>query len=509
MTAITVRSLTVRFGSRRVVDDVSLTLSPGRILAIVGESGAGKSIAVRTLLGFTPAGATVECDELRVAGRDMRNAPENAWRAVRGAEVALVTQDALGALDPLRRVGAEVSEPLAVHGSPRSERDELMIQAMSEAGIPDVLLRARQYPHELSGGLRQRAVIASAIIADPGIIVADEPTTALDATVQARVLRLLRQLADDGRAIILVSHDLRAVADIADDIIVMQAGGVVESGPAERVLTQPRHEYTRLLWESSVRAAPVTAPREGRVTLTADGLVRRFGSRVAVDDVSVTLQAGTVLGIVGESGSGKTTLARILLGADAPDAGTVTIPHADDAARRRFVAQDPRAAFNPTWSLRRSLAEALRAAGVARADIPARAEALMHEVELEPALLDRRPSALSGGQLQRAAIARALAADPRILILDEPLSALDVSVGAKILALLARVRDERGVALAVISHDLAVIGEIADRVVVMRDGKVLEAGDTAQVFAHPQHDFTRELLTASGMGPNDIRYPQP
>lgn len=500
MSGVDVSELSVRIGERVLVDNISFRVEPGRVLAIVGESGAGKSVAVRTLLGFAPAGATVTADVLSVDGNDLRQASDRTWRAHRGQTVALITQDALGALDPLRRVGAEVAEPLVIHGKVgRRQAAAEAVSALALAGVPEPELRATQYPHELSGGLRQRAVIASAVIAGPRVLVADEPTTALDATVQRRVMALLRQLADDARAVVLVSHDLAAVAGVADEIAVMHQGRIVEHGSAQQILMAPEHPYTRELWAASVRAAP-GAERPGRVVLTASNLRRDFGARRAVDDVSVTLRAGSVLGIVGESGSGKTTLARLLLGVDRPGSGRVHV-EASEARRgrdRQFVAQDPRSAFNPTWTIARSMREALRSAGVARKDTAARTTELLGEVELDPSLGERRPSALSGGQLQRAAIARALAADPRILILDEPLSALDVSVGARILRLLARLRDERGMAMALISHDLAVVGELADRVIVMQDGRVVEHGATEDVFANPQHAFTRELLDASG-----------
>lgn len=500
MTGIRVDGLSVSFGGRVVVNDVSFAVEPGRILAVVGESGAGKSLAVRTLLGLAPRGATVTASGLHIAGADVTHADERTWRRMRGARVGLVTQDALGALDPLRTVGAEVAEPLSIHTRLRgADRATRMIAALTDAGIPDAAARATQRPGELSGGLRQRAVIASAVVAGPAVLVADEPTTALDATVQRRVLALLRSLADDGRAVVIVSHDLGAVAAIADDIAVMRAGRIIEVGTAQRVIESPLSDYTRQLWAAGRRHPPRhrEAGADSVPLLAAHGVTRRFGARVAVDDVSLVVHAGRTLGIVGESGSGKTTLARLLVGADRPDVGTVRVD-APGRKPRQFVAQNPRAAFNPTWSVGRSLREALRSAGVPRAARAARVEALLREVELDPALAGRRPSTLSGGQLQRAAIARALATDPRILVLDEPLSALDVSVGARILALLARLRTERTLALVMISHDLGVVGEIADDVIVMKDGRIVESGETATVFGDPRHPFTRELLAAAG-----------
>ncbi len=508
MSGVRVSGLTVRIHGRAVVDDVSFAVESGEILAVVGESGAGKSIAVRCLLGMAPMGARVIADRLEIDGRDLTTASERAWRDVRGGVVGLITQNALSALDPLRRVGAEVAEPLAIHtAAPRGTRNARAVAALGRAGVTDAAGRARQFPHELSGGLRQRAVIASALVADPAVLVADEPTTALDATVRVRVLAELRRIADDGRAVVLVSHDLAAVEGVADRIVVMRAGRVVEQGPASRVIHAPEQAYTRELWAASAVRGRERFARDGAVMLSAVGLSRRFGDRVAVSDVDLTLRAGSVMGIVGESGSGKTTLARLLVGADRPDSGSVTLAdtrsdHAlarvgDPRRRVQFVSQNPYASFDPTWTTERSLAEALQRVKVPRRERGARIATLLAEVGLDPALAGRRPRRLSGGQLQRAAIARALAVEPQVLVLDEPLSALDVSVAARILDLLARLRDERGVAMALISHDLAVVAAIADRAMVMKDGVVVEAGDTRTLLTRPRHPFTRELVDAS------------
>lgn len=508
MSGARVKGLTVRIDGRAVIEDISFAVEAGEILAIVGESGAGKSIAVRCVLGMAPAGARVVADRLEIDGQDMTAASERAWRDVRGGRVGLVTQNALGALDPLRRVGAEVAEPLAIHTDERAgARAARAIAALGRAGVPAPAERARQFPHELSGGLRQRAVIASALVAEPAVLVADEPTTALDATVRVKVLAELRGIADAGRAVVLVSHDLAAVEGIADRIIVMRAGRIVEQGPAARVIHAPEADYTRELWAASAARGRERYARDGAVALSATGLSRRFGDRVAVSDVDITLRSGSVMGIVGESGSGKTTLARLLVGADRPDAGRVTLadPRGDHATARagdprrrvQFVAQNPYASFNPTWSIERSLGEALQRVGVPRRERRGRAAALLAEVGLDPALAARRPRQLSGGQLQRAAIARALAVEPQVLVLDEPLSALDVSVAARILDLLARLRDERGVAMALISHDLSVVAAIADRTMAMKDGVVVEAGDTHTLLTRPRHPFTRELVEAS------------
>ncbi|WP_040165382.1 ATP-binding cassette domain-containing protein [Microbacterium gorillae] len=509
MSGIAVRNLTLRLGERTLIDSVSLAVAPGEVLALVGESGAGKSLLLRSLLGMAPTDAAVSAQELAVDGVDLRAANERRWRTVRGARAGLVMQDALGALDPVRRVGAEVAEPLVVHTTlTRADRAGRVQALLTDVGMPEPAVRARQRPHELSGGLRQRAVIATALAADPPVLLMDEPTTALDATVQRRVLALVRSLADGGRAVLVVSHDLAAVSLIADRIAVMRDGRILESGPVARMLTEPEHPYTRELLDAARRTAPTSRAVTAAVpVLSAAAVTRRFGDRIAVDAVSVDVRPGSMLGVVGESGSGKTTLARLLLGADTVDAGEVRLdgelwnplPERRRRARRRgvqLVSQNPRAAFNPTWTLRRSLAEALASVGVPRGERAGRIAELAARVELDAAVLDRRPRAVSGGQLQRAAIARALATGPRVLVLDEPLSALDVSVGARILTLLERLRDE-GLAMVLISHDLRVVGQLADEVVVMRGGAVIERGPTAEVFAAPQHAFTRELLAAA------------
>ena len=497
MSGIRVGGLTVTLGGRTLVDDVSFAVEPGTILAIVGESGAGKSVAVRTLLGFAPRGAEVSADALDIDGHDCRAAGERHWRDLRGRVIGFVGQDALGALDPLRRVGVEVAEPLQIHTSlPPAERARAVETTLTKVGMPDPAGRVRAYPHELSGGLRQRAVIASAVVTDPAVLIADEPTTALDATVQVRVLGLIRDLADAGRAVILVSHDLAAVARVADRIAVMRDGRIVEEGAITQITTAATHPYTRELWAAATGVLPERPAPEGHVVLSAERLRRAYGDRVAVDDVSVIARTREVLGIVGESGSGKTTLLRMLLGVERPDAGAVRV---EAGHRVRFVSQHPRAAFNPDWTIGRSLGEAVAASGVRAPKRHAAIVRLLEDVGLPSEFAARRPHEVSGGQLQRAAIARALAAAPDLLLLDEPLSALDVTIGRQIMRLLLRLREERGLGIVIVSHDLGVIGAMADRVLVMRDGAVVEQGETRAVFGDPAHPFTRELLAASSL----------
>ncbi|BDV30752.1 dipeptide ABC transporter ATP-binding protein [Microbacterium terricola] len=505
MTALRVRNLHIAFGDSVVVDGVDLSVAPGECLAIVGESGAGKSLTARALLGLTPAGAAVTADALEVDGTDAGALGEAGWRRVRGARIALVSQDALVSLDPLRRIGAEVAEPLRLHERELTPaaREQRVEELLASVSMPDPAYRARQRPHELSGGLRQRALIASALAGRPAVLVADEPTTALDATVQARVLDLLRGIADSGVAVVFVSHDFAAVRRVADRIVVMRDGRFVEQGAAAAVLDDPQHPYTRMLVDATRHAPRAAAPAADDALLSVQGVSKSF-DRPAVVDVSLEVARGRTLAIVGESGSGKTTLARMIVGVEQPDSGTVRIGGlawraGDDAALRRrvqFVHQNPLGAFDPRWSVARSLREALAAGGVPAAERQARVADLLREVDLDPALAGRRPAQLSGGQRQRAAIARALAVGPQLLVLDEPVSALDPSVRERVLALLRRLQEERDLTMLFVSHDLEVVASVADEVAVMQDGAVVELGPVAAVFAAPRHPFTKELLAA-------------
>lgn len=519
---LSVRGLTVTIGDRTVVEGIDLEVAPGECLAIVGASGAGKSLSALSLLGLAPHTARVSADELRLAPTSEGSGEilltgvlsgasrERVWRGIRGNRIALVSQDALVALDPLRRVGAEVAEPLEIHERISGvERVERVHTLLTQVAVPDPHARARQRSGELSGGLRQRALIASALAGSPDVLIADEPTTALDATVRMRVLDLLRDIVDTGTSLILVSHDMAAVARVADRIAVMDAGRIVEVGTADEILRAPQHSVTQAL----VAAAEPGEPRPNRpdtdIVLTGDHLTRSYpGSGdqpQGLFDVSLALKRGRTLGIVGESGAGKTTLARLLLGLESADSGDVRLageswnplPERERRGRRRqiqLVPQNPAAAFDPRWSIGRGLREALAIAGV---HDRARVGELLELVELDPALATRRPHELSGGQRQRAALARALATGAGILILDEPLSALDVAVQRKVLTLLERLQDELGLAIALISHDLAVVRRLADDIVVLRDGHAVEQGTAASVLGNPQHPFTRELIAAS------------
>ncbi|WP_309066259.1 ABC transporter ATP-binding protein [Microbacterium sp.] len=492
--ALRLDGLRIVIGGRAVVDDVSFAVAPGECVAIVGESGAGKSLTARSLLGLLPAGATVERRRLEIGGGDATRFGERDWRRLRGRSIALVSQDALAALDPLRRIEAEVAEPLELHGLHRDDRRARVLELLRRVSMPDVERRARAYPHELSGGLRQRALIASALAGEPAVLVADEATTALDATVQARILTLLRGIADAGTAVVFISHDFAAVRRIADRVLVMRHGRVIEHGRTAEVMSAPISDHTRALVEAGTAHLRPRAQVTGDALLTVERVTKNF-DRPAVRDASFALAAGSTLGIVGESGSGKTTLARMLVGATRPDSGALrwTAPQ-----RVQLVHQNPLAAFDPRWTIGRSLGEALEAGGVPRADRRRRAAGLLREVGLDADLVGRRPVELSGGQRQRAAIARALAADPTVLVLDEPVSALDPTVRERVLDLLARLQRDRALTMVFVSHDLAVVARVCDDVLVMQDGLIVEQGPVADVFAAPRHPFTRELLAAAG-----------
>jgi peptide/nickel transport system ATP-binding protein len=527
---VEVAGLEVRFGARAepVVCGVGFTVEPGECVALVGESGSGKSVTARTLLGLAGEGARIRATTLRFGSLDLRAARPETLRRLRGPEIGLVTQDALVALDPLRPVGREIDDALRLHTSlgPAARRNRVL-EALREVGVPDPELRAGQRSGELSGGLRQRALLASALALRPRLLIADEPTTALDATVQAGILQLLERIRLDGTAILLISHDLAVVRQLAARVAVMRAGQVVEHGDTDAVLAEPRHPYTRQL----IAAVPADRPRGTRLTLggppavpahgsggpetgaaaaspvvQARGLVRRFGERLAVDDVSLTLLPGRTLGLVGESGSGKSTIARLILALDRPDGGAVEVlgrPWTAASERERrstrprigAIYQDPLSSFDPRLTVGQILADAATG-GRSRRPGP-EVPPLLEQVGLSPSITGRRPRHLSGGQRQRVAIARALAPRPDILVCDEPVSSLDVSVQAQVLDLLDDLQRRLGLSFLFISHDLGVVRHMSDEVAVLRDGRVVEHGETERLFTAPRHEYTRALVAAA------------
>jgi peptide/nickel transport system ATP-binding protein len=516
---LSVQDLRVGFGDPRaraeVVKGVSFSVEAGRCLAIVGESGSGKSVTARTLVGLTGGRSHVSAGRLELGGRDLRGLGDREWRKLRGRDVGFVLQDALVSLDQLRPVGNEIAEALRLHGwGTRAERRARVLDLLEQVGIPEPELRARQLPHELSGGQRQRALIAAAIALDPKLIIADEPTTALDVTVQARILALLEEIRERGSALILISHDLAVVARMADEVAVMRDGEIVEHGEARDVLRHPEHPYTQALIDAIPTVRPKGARRSpGAPVLEAQEIVKRYTGpdgreRTVVDGVSFTLHAGETLGVVGESGSGKTTTARVALALVEPEGGRVLlngqpwtgVPEKERRARRGQISviyQDPLSSFDPRWSVERILADSLPPDRYAGDDARrARVTELLEQVGLEDEHRARRPLQLSGGQRQRVAIARALGPEPSVIVCDEPVSALDVSIQAQVLDLLTRLQRQLGVSYLFISHDLGVIHHMSDRVLVLNEGKVVETGTADAVFHAPQQPYTQRLLAA-------------
>jgi len=547
-------------GSYPAVRGVDLTVGAGEVVALVGESGSGKSTTAHAALHLLSRGGRVTGASIRLGGRDVGGLSEREWQHVRGRDVGLVPQDPTVSLNPVVRVGDQVAEVLVVHGlARRREARERAVELLRQAGIDDPAARARQYPSQLSGGMRQRVLIAIAVAARPRLVVADEPTSALDVTVQRRILDHLDGLVRElGTAVLLITHDLGVAADRADRIVVLERGVAVEEGTAEQVLTDPRHPYTRRL----IAAAPslasarlVAAPartgepgpgdrRRATATAAAPGdvvtgdvvtddaapraddatvpvlalhdlrkeftLPRGSARRtlVAVDGVSLAVGPGETYALVGESGSGKITTARLALRLERPTAGTVEIAGEDvttargerlRALRRGFqvVYQNPYASLDPRFTVEQIVTEPLRAFRVGSASERAdRARALVEDVALPADVLRRGPRELSGGQRQRVAIARALALRPSLVVLDEPVSALDVSVQAQILELLVRLQAEHGLAYLFISHDLAVVRQVSDHVGVMHRGRVVEQGTAEQILLDPREDYTRELVAA-------------
>ncbi|MFD5144086.1 dipeptide ABC transporter ATP-binding protein [Streptomyces sp. NPDC058401] len=541
----------------RAVDGVSFTLEPGRALGIVGESGSGKSTVAAALLGLHHGTGARLGGTVRVGGTDVGAASPAELRELRGAVAAMVFQDPLSSLDPYYAIGDQIAEVYRVHAAvTRRAARARAVEVLDRVGIPDAARRSRARPHEFSGGMRQRALIAMALACEPQLLIADEPTTALDVTVQAQILDLLHGLREErGLGLLLVTHDVGVAAENVDAVLVMRDGGVVERGPVGSVLSAPADPYTaallaavprldavRVPWPGAVRALPVPAPQtpagldlaEARdrgsapdpapqtpaglkvprarlevapldvPVVEAFSLRKEFGRgkrRVeAVGGVSVLVRAGETLGIVGESGSGKSTLGRMLVGLLEPTSGQIRRDGAESAGLVpgvQMVFQDPVSSLNPRRSIGESIADPLRTAGEKdRRAVRDRVGELLVRVGLEEAHYDRYPHEFSGGQRQRVGIARALAPRPRLIVCDEPVSALDVTTQAQVTALLAELQRELGIALVFIAHDLAVVRQVSDRVAVMRGGVIVEEGPVDEVYDRPVHAYTRELLAA-------------
>ncbi|RSZ63150.1 ABC transporter ATP-binding protein [Corynebacterium hylobatis] len=517
-----VTDLVVSYASSRgevnAVNGVSLQVHPGEITAIVGESGSGKSTTAQAAIGLLPRNASIDAGEVRIDGGSVTGFSERQWRQLRGKRIGLIPQDPNNSLNPVKTIGESVGEGLAIHGrGDRAARRTRVIELLERVGIDNPEKRHDQYPHELSGGMKQRALIAAAVALEPELIIADEPTSALDVTVQKVILDLLDEMrAELGIGILFITHDLAVAGDRADHIVVMERGTVRESGIAASVLTDPQDAYTRQLLADapSLTTATLAGDRrrevdgEAEPLLVVDSVTQRFGDFTAVDDVSFTVPRGTTHAIVGESGSGKTTLGRSIAAFNKPTAGSIRIgvteiTTADAKARRelrrdvQLVYQNPYSSLNPRQTIGQIIAEPLRNfSRLTRGEVNAQVNRHLDLVALDQAVADRRPAELSGGQRQRVAIARALILKPELVVLDEAVSALDVTVQAQILRLLDELQTELGLTYVFISHDLAVVRQISDTVSVMSAGRQVEYGATADVFENPESEFTRNLIDA-------------
>ncbi|MGQ3069901.1 MAG: ABC transporter ATP-binding protein [Ferrovibrionaceae bacterium] len=520
---VTVRDLTLRLpdGADRphAVEQVSFDLHAGRILCVVGESGSGKSVCAQALMGLLPPQITRAGGEVRFGDHDLLTLDAEAWRDLRGRRIAMIFQEPMTALNPAMRIGRQITEMFEAHDllTP-AERRARALALLAEVGLPEAEPILRAYPHQLSGGQRQRVMIAMALALEPAVLVADEPTTALDVTTQAQILRLIHDLQRRrNMAVLFITHDFGVVSDIADEVVVLEKGLVVEQGAAADVLGRPRHPYTRAL----LAAVPTLAPRAADVTgaeaFTVSGLAKTYVTRggwfgrprvvPAVRGVSFTVRRGETLGLVGESGCGKSTIARLVTRLVKPDAGTIRLGDVDlgtlegaalrDARRRvQMVFQDPFASLNPRRRVGQAIADGPIAAGIAPDEAHARAERLLALVGLDARAAGRLPHEFSGGQRQRIGIARALALEPDLLVADEPVSALDVSVQAQVLELFEDIRKRLNLSMLFITHDLKVASRVCDRVAVMYKGEIVEEKPTAALFANPEHPYTRRLLAA-------------
>ena len=505
------------------IDGLNLSVNAGEIVCLVGESGSGKTLAASAVMRLLPEPhVRVTAGTVRFEGQDLFQLSEKQMRALRGSRMSMIFQEPMTALNPQKRVGWQIDEVLRLHTNlSRKERHARVLDILEQVRIPDPASAVNAYPHQISGGQRQRVLIAMALVLQPKLIIADEPTTALDVTTQLQVLRLVRELqAKFGTGVLFITHDFGVVAEIADRVAVLRQGELVEQGPASEVLNRPRHPYTQAL----IAAVPDLRPPKPKDFSGAPEVLRvanlkktfkpkrsLFGRRrnavVAVDDVSFELRKGETLGIVGESGSGKTTVSRCVTRLLEADGGSVRIGESDvlKASRRdlralrrdiQMVFQDPMASLNP----RKRVVDLIAQGPIVHGEDPekarARARELLSLVELSPAAAERYPHEFSGGQRQRIGIARALALNPKIIVADEPVSALDVSVQAQVLKLLADLRDRLSLSLLFVTHDLRVAAQLCDRVAVMEKGKIVEIGPTATVFSNPTHPYTRKLLAS-------------
>jgi peptide/nickel transport system ATP-binding protein len=502
------------------VENVSLSIRSGETLCVVGESGSGKSMIAHAVMGLLPEAVKPTGGSIRLAGRNLLSLDAKAMQDVRGREIGMIFQEPMTSLNPVMRVGQQIVETFEAHrmldGKKRAKR---AIELLDEVGLPDPERLARAYPHELSGGQRQRVMIAMALALEPKLLIADEPTTALDVTTQAQILELIDRLRrQHGTAVLFITHDFGVVAEIADRIAVLQQGVLVEEGTGDEIFSRPRHDYTRRLLAAVPSLKPPERPEAPpkAPVLVVEKLRKVYRKRSffssgrevrAADDVSFTLAKGETLGLVGESGSGKSTVGRCCLRLIESDSGAVELgglhfselsPSALRPHRRKIqmIFQDPFASLNPRQTVGRIIAAGPIAYGVPHAEAIEKARQLLDLVALSPNAIDRYPHEFSGGQRQRIGIARALALEPDVLVADEAVSALDVSVQAQILALIKELQERLGLAILFVTHDLRVAAQICHRIAVMQRGRIVETGETAALFAAPQHEYTRQLLAA-------------
>ncbi len=522
-----VKDLSVAFrqggSSVLAVDKVSFAINKGETLALVGESGSGKSVSALSILKLLPyPSASHPSGSVLFKGEELLDADESDLRRVRGNDITMIFQEPMTSLNPLHTVERQIGEILEIHqGVTGDAARSRIVELLTKVGIRDAETRLLDYPHQLSGGQRQRVMIAMALANNPDLLIADEPTTALDVTVQAQILKLLKDLQrETGMALLLITHDLGIVRHMADHVVVMQKGKVVEHGEAKRVFADPQHAYTKMLLSAEPKGSPPPSDRSAPVVLETRGLkvwfpIRRgffrktIGHIKAVDGLDATVHAGQTLGVVGESGSGKTTLGLALLRLIASDGPIVYMGKPIDGYNSKMmrplrkemqvVFQDPFGSLSPRLSIQQIVEEGLLVQGKTLSQDERRAIVgkALSEVGLDPATMDRYPHEFSGGQRQRIAIARALALEPRFIMLDEPTSALDMSVQAQIVDLLRSLQQKHNLAYLFISHDLKVVRALANEVIVMRNGKMVETGATADVFTHPKTDYTKALIAAA------------
>ncbi|WP_407187063.1 ABC transporter ATP-binding protein [Bradyrhizobium centrosematis] len=523
--AVSIKNLRIALpkGAERpfAVDGVSLDLRPGKIVCVVGESGSGKSMCAHALMGLLPDTVSIASGEIQFEGRDLLKLDDDGWRDLRGRRLAMIFQEPMTALNPLMRIGDQMAEMFEAHGllTPKERRARALALAQ-EVGLPDPARIVRAYPHQLSGGQRQRAMIAMALALEPAVLVADEPTTALDVTTQAQILKLIRNLQRNrNMAVMFITHDFGVVADIADQVVVLRHGKVVEEGPAATVFNEPQHDYTKaLLAAVPSMDPPARQPLDDQARavevigldktyVTSGGWFREDRRVDAARAVNFNILKGETLGLVGESGSGKSSVARLVMRLIEADRGTVRIGETDltslsgkalraERHRIQMIFQDPFALLNPRRKIGHIIADGPIAAGLDPKTAFDRARDLLKLVGLDAGALERYPHEFSGGQRQRIGIARALALEPEIIVADEAVSALDVSVQAQVLRLLEDLKARLGLSMLFITHDLRVAAQICDRIAVMQRGAIVELKPTAQLFAAPEHAYTRELLAA-------------